>query len=84
MSNEPSPVIRKGPIAPLGGKLVAVNNEIEPSGEEIALTNGAKGGLPFDEEAKLVYGVVLSLRNMIKKLTGRFARFPCLSFLALP
>jgi hypothetical protein len=27
--------------------------------------------LPFDEEAKLVYGVVISLRNMIKKLSGR-------------
>ena len=30
------------------------------------------GGLPFDEEAKLVYGVVLSLRNMVKKLAGRY------------
>jgi hypothetical protein len=29
------------------------------------------GGLPFDEEAKLVYGVVLSLRNMAKKLSGK-------------
>ena len=28
-------------------------------------------GLPFDEEAKLVYGVVLSLRNMVKKLSGK-------------
>lgn len=27
--------------------------------------------LPFDEEAKLVYGVVISLRNMAKKLSGR-------------
>lgn len=26
-------------------------------------------GLPFDEEAKLVYGVVFSLRNMVKKLS---------------
>ncbi|KAF8630643.1 hypothetical protein AX15_002794 [Amanita polypyramis BW_CC] len=31
--------------------------------------------LPFDEEAKLVYGVVLSLRNMIKKLSGRDEQF---------
>ncbi|KAF8326632.1 uncharacterized protein EI90DRAFT_3070000 [Cantharellus anzutake] len=31
--------------------------------------------LPFDEEAKLVYGVVLSLRNMIKKLSGRDENF---------
>jgi hypothetical protein len=27
--------------------------------------------LSFDEEAKLVYGVILSLRNMIRKLSGR-------------
>ncbi|OAV94697.1 hypothetical protein PTTG_04213 [Puccinia triticina 1-1 BBBD Race 1] len=27
-------------------------------------------GLPFDEEAKLVYGVVFSLRNMVQKLAG--------------
>jgi hypothetical protein len=31
----------------------------------------ANSGLPFDEEAKLVYGVILSLRNMVKKLSGR-------------
>lgn len=29
-------------------------------------------GLPFDEQAKLVYGVLLSLRNMVKKLSGRY------------
>ena len=28
--------------------------------------------LPFDEEAKLVYGVMISLRNMVKKLSGRY------------
>ncbi|KAF5322814.1 hypothetical protein D9619_001755 [Psilocybe cf. subviscida] len=32
-------------------------------------------GLAFDEEAKLVYGVVISLRNMIKKLSGRDESF---------
>jgi hypothetical protein len=31
--------------------------------------------LSFDEEAKLVYGIVLSLRNVIKKLSGRYAVF---------
>ncbi|GAA97052.1 uncharacterized protein L969DRAFT_611493 [Mixia osmundae IAM 14324] len=31
--------------------------------------------LPFDEEAKLVYGVVFSLRNMVKKLAGREEAF---------
>jgi len=35
----------------------------------------ATSALPFDEEAKLVYGVVLSLRNMIKKLSGRDDQF---------
>lgn len=35
-----------------------------------ASTTGGTG-LPFDEEAKLVYGVILSLRNMVKKLSGR-------------
>jgi trafficking protein particle complex subunit 1 len=32
-------------------------------------------GLPFDEEAKLVYGVVISLRNVIKKMSGRYVIF---------
>ncbi|WWC60157.1 uncharacterized protein I303_102721 [Kwoniella dejecticola CBS 10117] len=32
-------------------------------------------GLPFDEESKLVYGVILSLRNMVKKLSGRDEAF---------
>ncbi|KAI9632461.1 Sybindin-like protein [Dioszegia hungarica] len=37
----------------------------------VGRTGKGIGGLPFDEEAKLVYGVVLSLRNMAKKLSGR-------------
>ncbi|KAJ7218013.1 TRAPP complex subunit bet5, partial [Mycena pura] len=32
-------------------------------------------GLAFDEEAKLVYGVILSLRNMVKKISGRDEQF---------
>ncbi|KZV70707.1 TRAPP complex subunit bet5 [Peniophora sp. CONT] len=35
----------------------------------------ASSALPFDEEAKLVYGVILSLRNMIKRLSGRDEQF---------
>ncbi|BGP17031.1 hypothetical protein JCM10213_000333 [Rhodosporidiobolus nylandii] len=35
-----------------------------------AATKG-KGRLAFDEEAKLVYGVVFSLRNMVSKLSSR-------------
>ncbi|KAL4246019.1 Trafficking protein particle complex subunit [Abortiporus biennis] len=34
-----------------------------------------QSGLPFDEEAKLVYGVVISLRNMIRKLSGKDEQF---------
>lgn len=41
-------------------------------GKRVSAPAGAGGaGLPFDEEAKLVYGVMLSLRNMVKKLSGR-------------
>ncbi|WRT65570.1 uncharacterized protein IL334_002515 [Kwoniella shivajii] len=38
-------------------------------------TNKLPKGLPFDEESKLVYGVILSLRNMVKKLSGREEAF---------
>ncbi|KAL7010360.1 Trafficking protein particle complex subunit BET5 [Cystobasidiomycetes sp. EMM_F5] len=31
----------------------------------------SRGGLPFDEEAKLVYGILSSVRNMAKKLSGK-------------
>lgn len=31
----------------------------------------ARKGLPFDEEAKLVYGILFSLRNMVKKLSSK-------------
>lgn len=37
---------------------------------------GASNALPFDEEAKLVYGVILSLRQMVKKLSGRLISCP--------
>ncbi|KAL7419686.1 Trafficking protein particle complex subunit BET5 [Cryptotrichosporon argae] len=40
-----------------------------------APVRGAPKGLPFDEEAKLVYGVILSLRNMVKKLSGKDEAF---------
>jgi len=38
-------------------------------------TPAQSSSLPFDEEAKLVYGVILSLRNMIRKLSGRDEQF---------
>lgn len=42
------------------------------------IQGGSAGGagLPFDEESKLVYGVVLSLRNMVKRLSGRYVSTP--------
>jgi len=41
----------------------------------IGSTVTSSTGLPFDEEAKLVYGVVISLRNMVRKLSGRDEQF---------
>lgn len=41
---------------------------LQPTGPAATLSTG----LPFDEEAKLVYGVVISLRNMVRKLSGRW------------
>ncbi|ODN80667.1 hypothetical protein L202_02844 [Cryptococcus amylolentus CBS 6039] len=35
----------------------------------------APKGLPFDEESKLVYGVLISLRSMVKRLSGRDEAF---------
>ncbi|KAF8633399.1 hypothetical protein AX17_004570 [Amanita inopinata Kibby_2008] len=63
------------------GVVVAMNEmTLQPPGTPSAQPNAnaqpASGsGLPFDEEAKLVYGVVLSLKNMIKKLSGRDEQF---------
>ncbi|KAI0275551.1 Sybindin-like protein [Russula aff. rugulosa BPL654] len=47
-----------------------------PPPPSVQSQGGAGGpGLPFDEESKLVYGVVLSLRNMVKRLSGRDESF---------
>ncbi|KAN0064643.1 Trafficking protein particle complex subunit BET5 [Thecaphora frezii] len=52
----------------------AVHDHRSSSGSQFASHAGAPTGssdaLPFDEEAKLVYGVVFSLRNMVRKLGG--------------
>lgn len=57
------------------GVIIAVNEESAPS---TSLQNTpapqpqSSTALPFDEEAKLVYGVILSLRNLIRKISGRY------------
>ncbi|KAF8482805.1 TRAPP complex subunit bet5 [Russula ochroleuca] len=77
-------------LASNSGVLVAFNDGSQsPSGvptssatppPPVQAQGGAGGaasgaGLPFDEEAKLVYGVILSLRNMVKRLSGRDESF---------
>lgn len=55
------------------GIIIAVNEEQQHNSQS-SLTHSSQpqSTLPFDEEAKLVYGVVLSLRNMIKKISGKY------------
>ena len=55
------------------GIVIAVNDDIPrtPAANATQQPTPVNTGLPFDEESKLVYGVVLSLRNMIKKISGR-------------
>jgi trafficking protein particle complex subunit 1 len=61
------------------GIVVAVNDDVPrtPAPNATQQPPPPNAGLPFDEEAKLVYGVVLSLRNMVKKLSGRYRNAPC-------
>jgi len=47
------------------------NSSASGVGAQPVVGGGQSTGLSFDEEAKLVYGVVLSLRNMVKKLSGK-------------
>lgn len=54
------------------GVVVAVNEDSAAHGNgQSSVPSASSTGLAFDEEAKLVYGVVISLRNMIKKLSGK-------------
>ena len=66
---DPSP---RNTLTSTTGTVIAVSEEAPRTpGPQSVGPSGANAGLPFDEEAKLVYGVVLSLRNMIKKLSGK-------------
>jgi len=71
----PSP---RNTLSSNSGIVIAVNEESAPPSllqNAPAPSPQSSTGLPFDEEAKLVYGVVLSLRNMIRKLSGRDEQF---------
>nr|CDI52961.1 conserved hypothetical protein [Melanopsichium pennsylvanicum 4] len=64
-----SPVTQREMSNSLSARLPA-----DPSSASVptkSVVNASSNGLlPFDEEAKLVYGVVFSLRNMVRKLGG--------------
>ncbi|KAI0919481.1 hypothetical protein AcV5_001534 [Taiwanofungus camphoratus] len=65
-------------LSSTSGLLVAVNEDMPrtpPPQPSQVQPHPPTAALTFDEEAKLVYGVVLSLRNMIKKLSGRDEQF---------
>lgn len=56
------------------GAVVAIGED--PSLVDGPTTDGQKSNtLTFDEEAKLVYGVILSLRHMVKRLSRRDEQF---------
>ncbi|KDR75851.1 hypothetical protein GALMADRAFT_248581 [Galerina marginata CBS 339.88] len=84
-NNENNPGISSGFSSPRNtlssstGIVVAMNevqNQLPTTPQQTQAPVGSSStGLPFDEEAKLVYGVVISLRNMIKKLSGRDEQF---------
>ncbi|KIJ61323.1 hypothetical protein HYDPIDRAFT_177075 [Hydnomerulius pinastri MD-312] len=59
------------------GFVVAIGDDSSSSSTpaQAAVDGPRSNALPFDEEAKLVYGVILTLRNMVKKLSGRDEQF---------
>ncbi|TKY86424.1 hypothetical protein EX895_004573 [Sporisorium graminicola] len=72
-------VMRVTPSAsnqPASSQASAVRPALEQRSATTAMIdNSASDLLPFDEEAKLVYGVVFSLRNMVRKLGGESETF---------
>lgn len=79
--NQPiEPIRTTSSLTASTGFVVAVNNVLPrtsfpPPIPQPNSTPPQARGLPFDEEAKLVYGVVVSLRNMVKKISGRNEHF---------
>jgi len=64
-------------LTPTTGTVIAVGDAPSVHGQGgVPMAPGVTStGLAFDEETKLVYGVVISLRNMVKKLSGRDEQF---------
>ena len=72
---QPESISPRNTLTSSSGVIVAVG-ESSASPAPLLMTKPSPSpvpttGLSFDEEAKLVYGVVLSLRNMVKKLAGK-------------
>ena len=67
----PLPISQRFSALNLGGVTSSTEPEVGSS-KPSAAAEGKRKGLPFDEESKLVYGVVFSLRNMVRKMSGRF------------
>lgn len=59
----------------LGGTLRPAGEALPGVSRNVAQEGGEKSLLPFDQEAKLIYGVVYSLRNLVRKLGGRHEPF---------
>ena len=89
---DPGPTTLPGVLPPPAAPLIRDSLHFNDAHDATNRANGdsaangrpkANGRLAFDEEAKLVYGVVFSLRNMVKKLSSRYALSPrrgaCLS-----
>jgi len=53
------------------GLAAEVSGNMTGQGISATPSDGAKAGLAFDQEERLIFGLVYSLRNMAKKLGGR-------------
>ncbi|WFD04611.1 Trafficking protein particle complex subunit BET5 [Malassezia obtusa] len=56
------------PLRPAGDALPGVSRNVTQEPTDSGL-------LPFDQEAKLIYGLVFSLRNLVRKLGGKQEQF---------
>ncbi|KAJ3278657.1 Trafficking protein particle complex subunit 1 [Borealophlyctis nickersoniae] len=65
------PSLTDGPTGPDGAAGAAGGGGNQPATGGGMVGTGGKADIAFEEEAKLVYGVVFSLRNLINKLTPK-------------